>query len=230
MTASSGGALLIEEVTGPRHRLGSMKARARQWSRAMDGLSGIGPATLGWATDDASGTVAIHRTAESLALLDQSLAQRPSRPVRADGGQYSTPPDYHEQVYTHLSTATDNGPEEIAGSSRLLLAVWMSVRDEGDFNGWYDEEHVPRLLAVPGWLRCRRFRRVRGDVPDFLALHEITSMEVFDSDLYRFARETPWRERIVRDRTAYRRLIFTLTDADDATSPAAAITTTPTDD
>ena len=51
------------------------------------------------------------------------------------------------------------GPDKAEG----LLMVAMNVKSEAeaDFNAWYNEEHLPRLAAVPGCLSARRFR-VRG--------------------------------------------------------------------
>lgn len=45
-----------------------------------------------------------------------------------------------------------------------LLMVWsdMDPDDEAEFNRWYDEEHVPGLLQVPGFLAGGRYVAVRG--------------------------------------------------------------------
>lgn len=45
------------------------------------------------------------------------------------------------------------------------------------FNEWYDQVHVPDVLAVPGFVRAQRFETVgglRGEMPDrrFLAIYE----------------------------------------------------------
>ena len=47
--------------------------------------------------------------------------------------------------------------------------------DDADYNRWYDEVHVPDLLAVPGITSARRFRVVmsRRSTPPYLALYEI---------------------------------------------------------
>ena len=40
-----------------------------------------------------------------------------------------------------------------------LLMVWTDIdaEFEAEFNRWYDEEHVPRLLQVPGFLSAGRY-------------------------------------------------------------------------
>ena len=40
----------------------------------------------------------------------------------------------------------------------LLVAFMNPPVDEAAFNAWYDEEHVPLRLGVPGFLNARRYR------------------------------------------------------------------------
>lgn len=85
------------------------------------------------------------------------------------------------------------------GPPPVVLAVAQSVppgRDD-DLAAWYAEEHIPMLLAVPGWRRIRRFRLTGGTAPAYLALHEVSGTSVFDEDSYRAAMRTPWMKRIV---------------------------------
>ena len=105
---------------------------------------------------------------------------------------------------------SDTGPTEEAPPT--LLAVSMSVPpgSEADTDAWYADEHIPLLMAVPGWRRIRRFRLVNGNGPDYLALHEIADRSVFEDSGYRAAVSTPWRNRIVANATARDRRVFGL--------------------
>jgi hypothetical protein len=50
----------------------------------------------------------------------------------------------------------------------------VSADREDEYNRWYDGTHVPELLAVPGFVSARRYRRVGGDgVAEYLAVYEI---------------------------------------------------------
>lgn len=53
----------------------------------------------------------------------------------------------------------------------------VSAERDGELNDWYDRTHIPELLAVPGFVSARRFRRVGGDGGDggaeYLAIYEI---------------------------------------------------------
>ena len=71
-----------------------------------------------------------------------------------------------------------------------------------DMTAWYEQEHIPMLLAVPGWRRIRRYRLI-GSAPlggpgaGFLSLHELAGPSVLEDPGYRAAVSTPWRDRIV---------------------------------
>lgn len=62
---------------------------------------------------------------------------------------------------------------------RGVMVVETSPVDpsrEDDFNDWYTNAHLPELLAVPGFVRARRFK-VTGEPAEgrhrYLAIYEI---------------------------------------------------------
>ena len=63
-----------------------------------------------------------------------------------------------------------------------LLMAWTDVdpEHEAEFNRWYDEEHIGRLLAVPGFLSAGRYRALRGG-PKYLAMYELEDHNVLRS-------------------------------------------------
>lgn len=81
---------------------------------------------------------------------------------------------------------------------------------ESDLVAWYREEHAPMLLDVPGWRRVRLFEQVEGSGPRFTAVHELESPAVFDTDAYRAATSTPWRNRLIGSVTRRERWLFKL--------------------
>jgi EthD protein. len=56
-------------------------------------------------------------------------------------------------------------------------AIVMSNAREGQedaFNRYYDEQHLPDVLAVPGYVSAERFRLVSGtDTYQYLTIYEI---------------------------------------------------------
>jgi hypothetical protein len=88
----------------------------------------------------------------------------------------------------------------------LFFAMNVAAEAEADFNAWYDEEHVPRLSAVPGCLSARRFRMVKAVSEGshrYLALYHFATPEVCASKAWEEAAVTPWTLKIrpfTRDR------------------------------
>jgi hypothetical protein len=56
--------------------------------------------------------------------------------------------------------------------------------DEAEFHDWYDHEHGPARLAVPGFGRAYRYRALDGAKPPWLALYELDRPDVIDSPEY----------------------------------------------
>jgi hypothetical protein len=77
--------------------------------------------------------------------------------------------------------------------------LWTDVDPEHEaaFNRWYDEEHLDRLLAVPGFLSAARYVALRGG-PRYLAMYELEDVSVLRTaaflDEVRF-RPSPERQR-----------------------------------
>jgi hypothetical protein len=98
------------------------------------------------------------------------------------------------------------------GPARLAVPGFRGL----DLAAWYAEEHIPMLLAVPGWRRIRRYRLVRGmdsAAPDFLSLHELAGPGVLEDPAYRAAVSTPWRDRVVASALRRERRVFGLRNA-----------------
>ena len=90
--------------------------------------------------------------------------------------------------------------EAPAGAGGLLLfAMNVEPAAEAEFNAWYDEEHIPRLMDVRGCLRARRFRitsAVSEGKQRYLAIYHLTSPEVCSSKAWQEAAVTPWTEKM----------------------------------
>ncbi|KAA1468025.1 hypothetical protein DENSPDRAFT_365059 [Dentipellis sp. KUC8613] len=103
----------------------------------------------------------------------------------------------------------------------FVVIVSTEVKPEGEeeFNKWYDEEHVPLLAAVPGWIRSRRFvlkdsgslgKEGPKRVPKYLAVHEWNSLDGQGGEKFK-AIFTPWRTKVVETIvTSQERRVFKL--------------------
>ena len=113
------------------------------------------------------------------------------------------------RVYELIS---DSGSPDSSAAPAVVLAVSLSVPPamEADLAAWYADEHIPMLLAVPGWQRIRRYRLTAGTAPAYLSLHSLASMAVFEEPGYRAAVATPWQNRIVTAAIGRERRVFGL--------------------
>ncbi len=57
--------------------------------------------------------------------------------------------------------------------------------DEAEFHDWYDHEHGPARLTVPGIRTAMRYRALDGEKPSWLALYELDRPDVIDSPEYK---------------------------------------------
>jgi hypothetical protein len=87
----------------------------------------------------------------------------------------------------------------------LLVAMMNPPADEDAFNSWYDEEHVPLRLGVPGFLSARRYRAAETDGPQYLALYDLASVDVLKGDAY----QRLWREQSEREKAVLASIPFT---------------------
>lgn len=81
----------------------------------------------------------------------------------------------------------------------LLFAMNAAPEAEAEFNAWYDEEHIPRLAAVPGCLSARRFRittAASAGKQKYLAVYHLASAQVCSSKAWEDAAVTDWTIRM----------------------------------
>jgi hypothetical protein len=85
----------------------------------------------------------------------------------------------------------------------LLTLTQPPPAMEEEFNAWYDEEHLPERLAIPGFRSARRW--VSGRT--YLATYELDSAKVLQSPAYlaRFNNQTPWSKRCLGKLVLFKR-------------------------
>jgi hypothetical protein len=70
----------------------------------------------------------------------------------------------------------------------MEVRVNIAQEKEREFNEWYNNVHVPEILAVSGFKTGRRFQRVSGDQIEYMAMYELESLEPLKSEAYEQAR------------------------------------------
>ena len=80
--------------------------------------------------------------------------------------------------------------------TRVIFVVGHEVprNRHQEFNAWYNTEHTPALLSVPGFLSIRRFKLAekpivnRGDsVPQYFTIWDIEDENALASDAFKKA-------------------------------------------
>ncbi|KAH7379729.1 Alpha/Beta hydrolase protein [Cadophora sp. MPI-SDFR-AT-0126] len=112
------------------------------------------------------------------------------------------------RLYDHLQTWESKEFKllekvENEGEGNVIVAVFLSLfpgeEPKKEVEKWYQEEHVPMLSKVPGWLRTRRFvtSSIDPNAPvDYLALHEYKPQNGLGGPEFQAAVSTPWAKEI----------------------------------
>lgn len=88
----------------------------------------------------------------------------------------------------------------------LLVIARPPAAMEEEFNAWYDTEHLPERLAVPGFLTGLRYIGTAG-TGRYLALYDLERPEVLDTPDYARVSGTnfsPWTRRVTGRSRVYR--------------------------
>lgn len=101
--------------------------------------------------------------------------------------------------------------QELIPTAVMLMMIDVPPEDEAGFNRWYNEEHLPELMALPGFISARRFE-VDGEGQKYLAIYELENEKVFDTPQYKAWREASESTRrmsakfVSRTRRVYREI------------------------
>lgn len=82
----------------------------------------------------------------------------------------------------------------------LLIAEMDPSEDEDDFNDWYNQEHVPMVADMPGYVRCRRYQIVSDEGASepackYLTIHEVQDLNGFLSPPAIASGATSWAQK-----------------------------------
>jgi hypothetical protein len=75
----------------------------------------------------------------------------------------------------------------------LTVRLETDPEHEAEFNEWYNTDHLPALVSVPGVYAARRYRTTAGS-PKYLAVYELASRDVPQSEAWKKAAESPWTQ------------------------------------
>jgi hypothetical protein len=90
-----------------------------------------------------------------------------------------------------IEAATPRAGADVGNAStsallgRAAVLIWNDVTPQGrePFYAWHDKEHIPERLALPGFLRGRRFAKP-GHSPEWLTMYEAADVSALVSPQY----------------------------------------------
>jgi len=83
------------------------------------------------------------------------------------------------------------------GTGIFLVYTDVDPVHDDEFNAWYNTEHLPDLLKLPGFLDAARYVAVKGG-PKYLAAYELASADALRSPEFQKYRAapSPWSRRM----------------------------------
>lgn len=146
---------------------------------------------------------------------------------RVRENEFATPPDSYENqisklpkfarcIYQQIYPEDD---EYIIPGTRYVFLVGHDVprNKHREFNAWYNTEHIPDLLSVPGFISVRRFILNRRQIPpitdrggtssQYLTIWDLENEEALIRDEFLNKSASPWTQWV---RSWYTRKLCTL--------------------
>jgi hypothetical protein len=91
-----------------------------------------------------------------------------------------------------VATPDKSYPTQHIGSTVLVVMMEVDPAHEDTFNRWYDEEHLPERLAIPGYISARRFKLEEGNgVLTYLCIWELEDGSPLQSAEYKEQNQRP---------------------------------------
>ena len=86
----------------------------------------------------------------------------------------------------------------------LIVVFDFSAISDDEFHEWYDTEHIPAILRVPGFVSARRFTLVHNPNspepqsarPKFLTIYDMADRRATENPAFHRAGATPWSNRV----------------------------------
>ena len=105
-------------------------------------------------------------------------------------------------MQTNWTANQEAGPQHSAQPlSTAAMCVWNDIDPEieSQYEAWYQWDHLPDRIGIPGFKSCRRYVRVLGDGRQYLTFSDLESLEVSRSPGYvaRLKEVTEWTRRIM---------------------------------
>ena len=86
----------------------------------------------------------------------------------------------------------DGHASQNIGGTILVVMMDVDPEHEDEFNEWYNDEHLPERLEIPGYVSARRFKLEEGEgVLRYLCIWELEDGSPLQSEQYKAQRARP---------------------------------------
>jgi hypothetical protein len=89
------------------------------------------------------------------------------------------------------------------------VVIWSDMADPAAHDLWHSREHLPERVAIPGFLRARRYVTLVADAPRYFVLYELKDAAILTSPAYlaRLNQPTPWTAKTMESVRALSRTL-----------------------
>ena len=91
-----------------------------------------------------------------------------------------------------MAERNGNHPTMPVGTTVLVVTMEVDREDEAEFNKWYNEQHLPERMEIPGYVSARRFKLEEGDgALQYLCIWELEDGSPLQSQMYKDQQADP---------------------------------------
>ena len=98
------------------------------------------------------------------------------------------------------------------GNTILMVMMDVDPEDEEEFHRWYNQQHIPERLEIPGYISARRFKLESGDdgMLKYLCIWEMDDSSAMEHEMYKAqsADPTALYERVTKTVKARARAVY----------------------
>ena len=144
----------------------------------------------------------VARYAALYEMDDPGVPQSAGWQAEAEKGDWITKIRPHASNRTHTvlrRIAAEVGGPPATADYMFMVQTDIPAEDEAEFNRLYDAVHLPGLRKVPGVRNAYRYRLETTNAdgfPQYMAVYEIDSPDVIDSEPWKAAVQDEWTEKI----------------------------------
>ena len=85
-----------------------------------------------------------------------------------------------------MAQKNGNAPLQRIGNTVLVVTMEVDAEDEEEFNKWYNAQHLPERMAIPGYVSARRFKLEDGNnALKYLCIWEMEDGSPLQSEMYK---------------------------------------------